>query len=177
MVAHPITLISVRSGGFDFFAVFFALLVIKSLLDHGREPSPARLAILWMNLCMFAEIRYESGLFIPPVVALLLLFRMVTWSTLRPYAFIYALTPAYLLPRIWQAVLRGSVPQQDPGTIAFSLENFFNNVREYFKPILSPFHSYPAHSRIVIALGIVGCILWLRSHHRGLLSRDWKLRV
>ena len=97
MVAHPITLISVRSGGFDFFALFFALLVIKSLHDHLREPSAARLAILWMNLCMFAEIRYESALFIVPVVALLLLFRMVTWPLLRPYAFIYALTPAYLV--------------------------------------------------------------------------------
>jgi hypothetical protein len=220
VVAHPITLISVRSGGFDFLAVFFALLVIKSLLDYSRvgvaglrpaqpergkvgeaerseggagcvagaegtaepsqgshyshELSPARLAILWMNLCMFAEIRYESALFIPLVVTLLLLFKMVTWSTLRPYAFIYALTPAYLLPRIWQAVLLGNVPKQDPGTIAFSLENFFNNAHEYFKPILSPFNSYPAHSRMVIALGIVGCILWLRSHYRVLLSLDGK---
>jgi hypothetical protein len=174
VVAHPITLISVRSGGFDFLAVFFALLVIKSLFDHVREPSPARLAILWMNLCMFAEIRYESVLFIPLLVALLLLFRMVTWSMLRPYAFVYALTPAYLSPRIWQAVLRGNVPEQEPGTIAFSLENFLHNAHEYFRPVLSPFHSYPAHSGVVIALGIVGCILWLRSHHRELFSLDWK---
>jgi hypothetical protein len=176
VVVHPITLISVRSGGFDFFTVFLALLVIKSLLDYIREPSPARLAILWMNLCVFAEVRYETGLFILPLVALLLLFRMVTLSTLRPYAFIYALTPAYLLPRIWQAVLRGNVPEQDPGAITFSLENFFNNTYEYFKPILSPFQSYPAHSAIVIALGVVGCILWLRWIYGHLLSRDWKAR-
>ena len=174
VVAHPITLISVRSGGFDFFTVFFALLVIKSLFDYSRERSPARLAILWMNLCMFAEIRYETGLFIPLLVVLLLLFRMVSWSTLRPYAFIYALTPAYFLPRIWQAVLRGNVPEQDPGTITFSVENFFDNAHEYFKPVLAPFNSYPAHSAIVIALGIVGCILWLRWIYRRLLSRDWK---
>ena len=38
VVAHPITLIAVRSGGFDFFALFFSLLVIKSLLDHVRAP-------------------------------------------------------------------------------------------------------------------------------------------
>ncbi len=174
VVAHPIMLISVRSGGFDFFAVFFALLVIKSVLDYSRTPSPARLAILWMNLCMFAEVRYESCLFIPLLVALLLLFRMLTWSTLRPYAFIYALTPAYLLPRIWQSVLRGSVPDQDPGTITFSLENFFNNAYEYFEPVLLPWHSYPAHSAIVIALGVIGCILWLRWTHTYLLSHGWK---
>ena len=174
VVAHPITLLSVRSGGFDFFAAFFALLVIKSLLDHCREPSPERLAVLWMNLCMFAEIRYETGLFIPPVVALLLLFRMVTWRALGPFAFIYVLTPAYLMPRIWQAVFRGSVPEQDPGAIVFSFQNFFDNACEYFKPILSPFASQPAHAAIVIALGVVGCILWLRWLYRRLLSRDWK---
>jgi hypothetical protein len=174
VVAHPITLLSVRSGGFDFFAVFFALLVIKSLLDHSREPSPERLAVLWMNLCMFAEIRYESGLFIPPVVALLLLFRMVTWSALRPFAFIYVLTPAFLMPRIWQAVFRGSVPEQDPGAIVFSFTNFFNNARDYFKPILSPFASQPSHAAIVIALGIVGCIVWLRWLSPRLRARDWK---
>jgi hypothetical protein len=173
VVVHPITLISVRSGGFDFLAVFFSLLVIKSLFDFGRAPSPAKLAILWMNLCMFAEIRYESALFIPLVVLLLLVFRMVSWSALRPYALIYALTPAYLLPRIWQAVLLGSVPRQDPGAVAFSLGNLLGNVREYLGPILSPFHSYPAHSRVVIALGILGCVLWLLSHRRDLLSRDW----
>ncbi len=174
VVTHPITLLSVRSGGFDFFAAFFALLVIKSLLDQIREPSPERLAVLWMNLCMFAEIRYETGLFVPPVVVLLLLFRMVTWSALRPFAFIYALTPVYFMPRIWQAVFRGSVPEQDPGAIVFSFQNFFNNGHDYFKPILSPFASQPNHAAIVIALGIVGCILWLRWLYRRLLARDFK---
>jgi len=174
VVAHPVTLIAVRSGGFDFLALFFSLLVIKSVLDHVREPSAARLATLWMNLCMFAEIRYESALFIVPVVALLLVFRLVNWSILRPYAFIYALTPAYLAPRIWQAVLRGSVPEQEPGAIPFSLGNFFNNVREYFKPVFSPLNDYPAHSGIVIALGLVGCVLWLRSRRRELFAPDWK---
>ncbi|HEX7506115.1 MAG TPA: hypothetical protein VF550_05045, partial [Polyangia bacterium] len=174
VVAHPITLLSARSGGFDFFAAFFALLVIKSLLDQSREPSPQRLAVLWMNLCMFAEIRYETGLFIPPVVAVLLLLRMVTWSALRPFAFIYVLTPAFLMPRIWQAVFRGSVPEQDPGAIVFSFQNFFNNARDYFKPILSPFASQPAHAAIVIALGVVGCIVWLRWLQRRLLARDFK---
>jgi hypothetical protein len=172
VVAHPITLIAVRSGGFDFLAVFFSLLVIKSLLDFDRDRSPGSLAVLWMNLCMFAEIRYESVLFLPPIIALLFLFRMVTWTTLRPYAFIYVLTPAYLAPRLWQAVLLGSVPRQEPGTTTFSLGNFFNNTYEYFKPVLSPFHSYPAHARIPIALGLVGCALWLASYFRTRRSPD-----
>ena len=109
VVAHPIVLIAVRSGGFDFFAAFFALLVLKSLLDFARGARPEQLGILWMNLCLFAEVRYESALFIPPVVAALLLLRMVSWRTLRPFAFVYALSPAFLLPRIWLLLLRGAV--------------------------------------------------------------------
>jgi len=176
-VAHPITLIAARSGGFDFFAAFFALLVIKSLFDHSREPSPDRLAVLWMNLCMFAEIRYETGLFLPPVVGLMFLLRMITWRDVRPYAFLYALTPAFLLPRIWQAVFKGSVPEQDPGAIVFGLQNFFNNAGEYFKPILSPFAPQPAHAAIVITLGVVGSLSWLYWLARRLRARDWKSPV
>jgi len=172
VVAHPILLISVRSGGFDFLAAFFALLVIKSLFDFARGKRPQQLAILWMNLCMFAEVRYESALFIPPVIGLLLLFRMVSKSTLRPFAFIYALTPAFLLPRIWQSLLRGSVPKQTPGTVTFSVENFFNNAYEYFQPILEPSRSFPAHSRLLIALGVVGCAAGLRWLFQRIRERD-----
>lgn len=174
VVAHPITLLSIRSGGFDFFATFFALLVVKSLLDFIRDQTPEKLAVLWMNLCMFAGIRYESALFIPPVVVLLLLFKMVKWSTLRPYAFVYALTPAYLLPRIWQSMLRGNVPAQEPGTVTFSVENFINNTYEYFQPIFEPTRSFPAHSAVVIALGVVGCVVWLRWLVGQTRGGDWK---
>ena len=174
VAAHPITLLSVRSGGFDFFATFFALLVLKSLLDYARDQSPAKLAILWINLCLFAEIRYESVLFIPLVVALLFVFRMVAWSTLRPYALIYALTPIYLLPRVLQAIVRGNVPEQEAGTVTFSLENLVNNALEYFEPLLSPFQAFPAHSRIVIGLGLIGCFYWASWLRRRVRARDWE---
>jgi len=174
VVAHPITLITVRSGGFDFLALFFALLVIKSLFDHVRAPSAAGLAVVWMNLCMFAEIRYESALFIVPVVALLLLFRVVSRELLRPYAFVYAISPAFFLPRIWQALLRGNIPEQELGIITFSLDNFLNNLHEYFQPILSPTESFPSHSALLIGLGVVGCLLWLRWLVARVRSKDWQ---
>ena len=176
VVAHPITLISARSGGFDFLAAFLAILVLRSFLDHSRAPSAERLAVLWMNLCVFAEARYETALFLPPVLLLLLLFRLMRWRLMRPFALIYALTPAFLLPRIWQSILRGNVPEQDPGTVTFSMNNFFTNSRDYFKTVLSPFDFHPPHSAIIIALGVVGCVLWLRWFDRRVRERDWKAR-
>lgn len=164
VVAHPIVLISVRSGGFDFFATFFSLLVMKCLLDFVRSRAPDDFALLWMNLCLFAGIRYESALFLPPILALLLFFRLITRETLKPYALLYSLTPAFLLPRIWLSLLRGNVPKQEPGAVTFSFENFVNNVHEYFQPLLDPTGYYPAHSALLIALGLfgVGRWFWLR---------------
>ena len=173
VVAHPITLLAARSGGFDFFAAFFALLVVKSLFDFEREPSPARLAMLWMNLAMLSGIRYETALFIVPVLLWLGAFRMVSGSMLRPYAFIYAATPAYFLPRIWQSILRGNIPEQDPGTVALSFDNFLANAREYFLPIIAPAGNYPSHAAVLVALGVVGCLGWLRWLVGRVRQSDW----
>lgn len=173
VATHPITLISARSGGFDLLAACFGLLVVKSLLDHVRAPSPARVAVLWMNLCLFAEVRYETALFIPLVVLLLFVFRSITWQMLRPYALVYALTPAYLLPRIWQSLLRGNVPEQDPGTVTFSADNFVNNVSEYFAPLLSPAEAH-VHSVVLIVLGLMGCVGWLKWLFGRARARDWR---
>ena len=170
--AHPITLISLRSGGFDFFAAFFSLLIVKNLLDHCRAPSADRLAVLWMNLCLFVETRYESGLFLPPVVLFLLVFRLAKLDYLRPYRFLYAFSPAFLLPRIWQSILRGNVPEQDPGTVTFSSGNFFTNAKDYFKPIFTPLDYHSPHGAFILGLGVVGCglcIYWMVKH---LLPRD-----
>jgi 4-amino-4-deoxy-L-arabinose transferase-like glycosyltransferase len=174
VVAHPITLISQRSGGFDFFMTFLALLVIKAFVDHCRNPSAERLLVLWMNLCVFAEVRYETALFLPPVVALVLIFKLAKLEYVRPFGLLYALGPVYLLPRIWQAILRGSVPEQDPGTITFSLKNFFENSGAYFKPLFNPFDFHPPHSSLVIALGLVGCVLWYLAMSRRMTARDWQ---
>jgi len=174
VAAHPITLISMRSGGFDFFAAAFGLLVAHSFLAHSRNPSPERLAVLWMNLCMFAEIRYETALFLPPVIGLLVVFRLAKKEYVKPFALIYVLTPAFLLPRIWQSILRGNVPEQDPGAVTFSLKNFLENARDYFKPIFSPFDFHPPHSAIVIALGVVGSLMGLRWCLQRARKREWR---
>lgn len=174
VASHPITLISMRSGGFDFFAAMFGVLVAHSFLAHSREPSAPRLAVLWMNLCMFAEIRYETALFLPPVIGVLLVSRLVKKEYLKPFALVYALTPAFLAPRIWQSILRGNVPEQDPGAVTFSVKNFIENARDYFKPIFAPFDFHPPHSAIVIALGVVGSVMGLYWCARRAWKRDWK---
>ncbi len=177
VVSHPILLLSVRSGGFDFLATLLGLLVVKSWFDFDRSRSPATLALLWVNLCLFSQSRYESALFIVPTVALLLAWKMVNWSILRPYVFVYALTPIFLAPRLWQALLRGSVPPQPVGTVTLSGSNFVNNALEYFEPLLSPSKTFPAHSAVLIALGLVGVALWIGHAVRAARPAGVNLRI
>jgi hypothetical protein len=160
-VAHPVVMICVRSGGFDFFAAFFSVLTLKSLLDFLRRKGAEDFALLWLNLCLFAGIRYESALFLVPLLGLVAAQNLITKALLRPYALLYAVSPALLLPRLWLSLLRGNVPKQETGAAALSLENFLNNVHEYFLPLVDPFGSYPAHSAFLIALGLLGCAYWL----------------
>src|SRR5690606_25897833 len=136
--------------GFDFFAAFLSVLVLKSVLDFLRSRRADDLAILWLNLCLFAGTRYESALFLLPVIGLLAAQKRITLRLLRPYTVLYAISPTLLFPRIWLSLLRGSVPKQDPGTDTISSENFLNNLHEYFVPLLDPFGSYPAHSALLI---------------------------
>jgi len=174
VAAHPALLLAVRSAGFDFLATLLSLVVVKCFFDHARAPSPARLAMLWMNLCLLAQVRYESALFMAPVVLLLPLFKLVDRNLLRPYALVYLATPIYLLPRIWQSILRGNVPEQEPGAVTFSLDNFFNNAREYFEPLLSPGQAYPSHSALLIGLGVGGCLIGARWLYRRARAKAWQ---
>jgi hypothetical protein len=70
--------------------------------------------------------------------------------------------------------LRGNVPEQDPGAVTFSLQNFLQNFRDYFKPIFTPFDFHPPHSAIVIALGVVGCVLGLIWCLKRVRAEDWQ---
>jgi len=175
VAAHPATLLGVRSGGFDFFAAFFALWVLNSLFDHCQRPSSSTLTILWMNLCLFAEIRYEGVLFIPPILALLLLLRRVSWGHVRDSAAWFALTPLYLAPRVWQAALLGNVPEQDPGAVAFSVAHVFENVPTYFASMAAPLDPAAPHGGLVIALGLGGTVLALGSLVRLYRARGERL--
>jgi hypothetical protein len=74
----------------------------------------------------------------------------------------YAFTPLFLMPRIWQAILRGNVPEQDPGAVTFSVGNLVTNTAAYFKPLATPFDNRAPHAALVIALGIVGLVLAAR---------------
>jgi hypothetical protein len=170
-VAHPITLMSARSGGFDLMAGFFALLSVKCFLDYAREPTANRLALLWLNLCMLAHVRYEGAASIVASAVVLLALRMVKWEHVKPYLFVYLFTPLFALPRIWQTIIKAGDSEQPLNTTLFGWKHLSENTRNYFGLLLNPLDFRHPHSGLLLALGLVGCLvvarsLWKLAHER-----------
>ncbi|MGB8299245.1 MAG: hypothetical protein WCG85_27760 [Polyangia bacterium] len=171
VVAHPITLMSARSGGFDLMAGFFALLAVKCFLDYSREPTANRLALLWLNLCMLAHVRYEGAASIVASAVVLLALRMVKWEHIRPYRFVYLFTPLFALPRIWQTIIKAGDSEQPLNATLFGWKHLSENTRNYFGLLLNPLDFHHPHSGLLLALGLVGCFivvpsLWKLAHER-----------
>jgi len=171
VMAHPITLVSARSGGFDVMAGVFGLFCVKHFLDYAKEPTANRLALLWLNLCMLTHIRYEGAGFLAVTCVLLFVLRMVKWEHVKPYLFVYAFTPLFLLPRIWQMTLKADDAEQPLNASLFGWQYLRENVRNYFGLLLNPFDFTRPHSAVLLILGIIGCAvmvrpLWKLAHER-----------
>ena len=171
VMVNPITLVSARSGGFDVMAAFFALVCVKHFLDYSREPTANRLALLWLNLCMLAHIRYEGAASLVASFVVLFALRMVKWEYVKPYVFVYAFTPLFALPRIWQTILKANDGEQPLNATLFGWKHLAENTHNYFGLVLNPFDFRRPHSALLLVLGIVGCFivvrsLWRLSHER-----------
>ncbi|MGO9289157.1 MAG: hypothetical protein ACLQIJ_10435 [Polyangia bacterium] len=162
VVAQPITLVSARSGGFEVMSAFFALVCIKHFLDYASEPTANRLALLWLNLCMLAHIRYEGAASLVAAFAVLFALRMVKWEQVKPYAYVYAFTPLFLLPRFWQTILKANDGEQPLNATLFGWKDLSENTRNYFGLVLKPFDFAKPHSALLLLLGLVGCLIALR---------------
>ena len=163
VIAHPATLVSARSGGFDMMAAFFSLLAVKSLYDYCKQPTANRLALLWLNLLMLTHVRYEGAGFLVITFVLLFALRMVKWELVKPYVQVYAFTPLFLLPRVWQMIVKANDAEQPLNSTLFGWKYVVENTRAYFGLMLKPFELFRPHSGLLLVLGLLGCLLVARS--------------
>lgn len=175
VMAHPVTLASARSGGFEVMAGFFALLAVKHFFDYAKEPTANRLALLWLNLCMLAHVRYEGAASLIASFVVLVALRMVKWEHVKPYLFVYAFTPLFLLPRLWQTILKADDGEQPLNATLFGWKHLAENTRNYFGLALKPFEFGRPHSGLLLLLGIIGCLIVVRSLWKLFHERERKV--
>jgi len=161
VAVNPNTLFSARSAGFDFLSTFLLLAVVHSFLDYTTERSPRRLAILTLDLCFLAYVRYESWALFAAVAGVLLAFRTVRRADTRGFGFVYSLVPLFLLPRYWQSVAKANDSEQPLSASLFSFASFRENARNYFRQFVHPLDFDGPHAPLLMILGAAGCALLL----------------
>ncbi len=161
VASHPNTLVAARSAGFDLLSSFMLLIVIKSFVEYANQNSPKRLAILSLNLCILAHVRYEGWALLLAATAVLLAFRLIRRSQLQGYGLLYSFIPIFLLPRYWQAVAKANDAEQPLSASLFSVSHFIQNFREYLGLVLRPLDVSSAHAPLLIMLAAGGVLLVL----------------
>ena len=129
VASYPILMIAATSGGFDLLSAFFCGIVLLALHLFMRDPEqPETLPFLWASVIVFANIRYESIVFIP------ILWMGLFWGGyLNRRHFLaapqlYCLTPLFFLPFLLQRLLTQGSWEAPPGIEPFSLGHLWEHL-------------------------------------------------
>jgi hypothetical protein len=172
VAVSPNTLVSARSAGFDLLSTFLLVLVVQGFHDYVKQPSPRRLAILSLNLCLLVHVRYEAWALLGGAIVVLLAFRLVKRAHLQGFGFVYALMPLFLLPRYWQSVAKANDAEQPLSASLFSVSSCLQNAADYLRVAARPLEIGGPHSPLLMILGAGGCALVVRHLVRSLQSKD-----
>jgi len=156
--AQPNVLVAARSAGFDLLATCMLVVVCQSFVEASRQPSSRRVAIVVLNLCLLANVRYEGWALLVLGVVLLVATRILKRTELRGYGWLYSIMPLLLLPRYWQTVAKASDQEQPLSASLFGLGHFWNNWGEYLGLLRQPLATEAPHAPFVIALAIAGAL-------------------
>lgn len=130
VISQPIITINATSAGFDLFSAFFLWIVLLSSYIFLRNPTNPNFALLWVNLILFANIRYESFIYHLILILAFVSFRIVKTSHWKGYPKLYLATPILYLPLVWQFILKPNSRENPEGVSLFSIKHFFNNLIE-----------------------------------------------
>ncbi len=163
VAVSPNTLVAARSGGFDFLATFLLLVTIQSFYDYAKQPTPKRLVLFSLNLCLFANVRYEGWAFLIVAAVVLVSVRLVKRAHLQGFGFVYALVPIFLLPRYWQTIAKANDWEQPLSRSMFKVSSFVSNWRDYLRILRHPLEIAGPHSPLLLILAAGGFALIVRN--------------
>ncbi len=129
--AHPLVVTTARSGGFDLLATFLTALSFVLAYLHMREPSPRRLAVLFATLLVFAQVRYESAIYIVVIGLCLIILGYAPWRYISAHIGLYVAAPLLMLPLFVQRILMPHPYENGPGVAAFGYEHFRKFIRRF----------------------------------------------
>ena len=161
VATNPNTLIATRSAGFDLLSCLMLLVVFRGFVEYLDQRTPRQLALLAMQLCLLAHVRYEGWALMVATAAVLAVTRVVHREHFKGFEYLYSFLPIFLLPRYWQAVAKAHDAEQPLSASLFSIKNLIQNTRDYFHILRQPLDVSGPHSPLLLLLAITGCIVFV----------------
>jgi len=157
--AHANVLIAARSAGFDLLATCMLVVSLQSYCAASREPTPRRVAVTVLHLCLFANVRYEGTALLLLGGLLLVATRVVTRASLAGFGWLYSTLPLLLLPRYWQSIAKADDAEQPLSASLFGFGHFWQNAGDFLGVLRDPLDVGALHAPLVMALAFGGLAL------------------
>ena len=135
ILAYPIITISATSGGYDLFSTLLFAVILTVFYRFLKSPDEKSLAFLWVSLLIFSNIRYESCIFFPIIIAAAL--SVIKFSYFKETAYIYLLSPLLSLPFIWQRFLSLGTYENPSNIPLFSVQSFIKHGKIFLQNYLN----------------------------------------
>jgi hypothetical protein len=157
MASQPILSQCATSGGFELVAVLFAVISYMSLKWFLKERSAVSFQLLWVNLLMLANIRYEGIMPFVLVIIALACFKCIKADFFKTgMSVVYSCTALIFLPTFWQKLL---VPDPysigDPHLSPFSIADLITHNIDFLKT-LADYSFRGPYNTIVDIIGVIG---------------------
>ncbi|MGA2094378.1 MAG: glycosyltransferase family 39 protein, partial [Sedimentisphaerales bacterium] len=142
IVAYPVFTIYGTSAGFDLLNAVFFIMVISITFRFIKSPSSSAFALLFSSLLVLANIRYESVVFLPLVVLLVL--PNMKWQYLRDSSFLFFTAPLVNLPYLWNRLLKpGAYYESVKEITLFSFGAVEKNAALFFRNLIDLQYNLP----------------------------------
>jgi hypothetical protein len=152
ILSYPVFTIYGTSAGFDLFNSVFFVLLMAAVYFFIKSPSSESFAFLFSSLLIFANIRYESVVFLVLVPALVL--PKIKLRYFAEYSYLFCFAPLLMLPYIWQRILTSNALQNPKDVAVFSFSAFVKNIQTFFASI-TPFGETLPYAGVLTAAGLI----------------------
>ena len=169
VIAQPIIPLSATSGGFDLASMVFFVLVSLVYYSCLQRRDDASFQLLCMTVLMFINIRYESIIVIPILLASLVMAQAIDIKWIQNKLYFYFLLLLLILPLPWQQIIqRDHFKETDD--LLFSWNYIIPHFQELSLSLLNfngslPFAGWLNLTSLILALGLAIYCLWLRKKY------------
>lgn len=155
--SHPILSLCASSSGFDLASLFFSCLSLLFLYLFLKEKTLTHLRLFWLTTCIFAQIRYESLIYLFIFLTLLLLMKKISKDLGKKMLPYFLLTPLWILPNIAQIFLSQGKYEAPKGGSLFSFEHFSIHFLDFINKAIYIDLKLP-FNQIIVNFGILASL-------------------